>query len=404
MEVDLRHAQPLGQLDPVLHLVLGHVAEVEQVGALVDRLSEGPGTAQRRLGQLLGRGHDLLHHLAELVGRATDQGHLGPREAEPRIAGRPQPAARLGQLVDLGFQVQGQGTSGQRLARLPLERQRQIDEDQFLRPFARQRNDFHQQVARLGGSPQHRLHARVAKPQFQQAVLEFRSRGGVVSARLLHRRHRRVRRRTIVLLIAEVDPAQAAAIHADRPLDIFGLEGAGHLRLGGVRRQPRHQTTHDQQDSKRKVFAKLHDPAHARYVRPSSARSTAPIGIGKRAAGAGSPLPDGSRLNEFGCGRAAAGDIVHLPAPQWLDGGRRLVLFARSDQARKAEKTPDLISSDDPIPSDPIPPGVWLHARPEGHEVTRFAEFLAARESVSLWIKEYSPSEQVTRPSDVYYG
>ena len=180
MKVDLRHAQPLGQLDPVLHLVLGHVGKVEQVTTLVDWLSEGPGTAQRRLGQLLGRGHDLLHHLAELVGRATDQGHLGSREAEPRIAGRPQLAARLGQLVDLGFQVQGQGTSGQRLARLPLERQRQIDEDQFLCAFPDERNDFHQQVARLGGSTQHRLYARIAELQFQQAVLEFRRRGGVI--------------------------------------------------------------------------------------------------------------------------------------------------------------------------------------------------------------------------------
>ena len=233
MEVDLRDAQRLRQRDPRVHLVLGEVAEVEQVRPVVVLSVQRPGPADGRVRQLRRRRHGFLHYLAQFCLRTTDQRHLRAGKPEPRIAGRRQPARRLRNAVHLRLQVERQRTGGERLCQSALQRQTDVDEGELADRLIADRHDLHDEVALRRRHLQHRRHSGRAELQRQSPVGERGLRRRVLLAGFGHPRERGLPRfRAVVRPGLPVGELQVLSVGAHRERRVVVLDNQGGLRLG----------------------------------------------------------------------------------------------------------------------------------------------------------------------------
>jgi len=230
VEVDLAHSQPLGELDPLVRVLLGDAVEVEQVRAAIDSLIQRPRPAQRRVGQLGRAGDRLLEDFAERGRRAPDQRDLGARHAESRVAGGAEPAAQARQLQDVGPQVQGQRAGGEGLVVAPAQCQRNVAQRELVDRLALHGDDFEHQVARPGVGLERGPHAGVAEGHLQAPLGRAHRRGGEFLAGLAHLGEGGGRGGAVVLARLFVDEVQVAAVAADLEAQVLGLK---HARRSG---------------------------------------------------------------------------------------------------------------------------------------------------------------------------
>ena len=195
MEVNLVKTEPAHQLDPAVRRLLGERAEIEEIRAAVPLAVERPRPADRRIVRVavvrqFRRGRDrLLHGIAEAVHRCRHQRNRRARNAEALVRRRMQPLVRSRDFSHVRLQIPRQQARRKRLIERARERQRHIEQRQFVR--VANRFDRQRQVMRESLDAQHRLDARIAKDHAQRAIVQRRGTRWVGSAALLHAAKRR---------------------------------------------------------------------------------------------------------------------------------------------------------------------------------------------------------------------